>query len=614
MNLNPGLGIGISGRLAALVVGLSVIVSGAAYAGACDVPQGAHRVYVRDFNAAGDGKTDDGPAIRAALKAALAGPRPASLEFEPGKVYRVKTFDERYVLQLSNADKLTLIGNDAELLLLPPNMVLRVTDSTDVNICGLKVDYAPLPFTQGLVVATDPSAGSFDLAIDPGFDVPVADDGSKASNASVWHFAMPYDSPRSFGRRIHIKTVHAAEGDRRVRIFPTRADEVRRMRPNATHLVMAIPGAGHKGSAIVRVQGSDRVHFEKLRIYSVPKLTFYIANNSGPVTFHDVEQRIRPGTNRVMSGWRGIFHVKDNRAPIELDQCYLEGAFDDAINISAMYQVVSEMTGPNTWRLMGAGQDEIPAYRVGDRVQAIDVAPERKLLGESRIVALNRIGKKEMTVTLADPLPIHTANDVCTRGTQLCGSRLIDLDAANKNSVIRNCTIHGGSRLRSNITVEKSTLDGLTRINADPTRVGPLPSNVLIKDSEISGRIRIGSDRPSGHVEQVRGEDGIVRIVPIRGRGNRPDYVNWDYGERWAKNIVFQNDRINALIKADGASFSLINVELDSSIRRPIRLSNSSVRIDNLTMKGGGIAVLRRLIKIGPNMTNSDVVVDGGSR
>lgn len=601
-------------RLATLVIGLTLIASGAAYAGPCEAPQGAHRVYVRDFKAAGDGKTDDGPAIRAALKAALAGPRPASLEFEPGKVYRVTSFDDRYVLQVSNADKLTVIGNDAELLLLPPNMVVSVSDSADINICGLKVDYSPLPFTQGLVVATNPAAGSFDLAIDPGFDVPAADDGSKTSNASVWHFAMPYDSPGSFGRRVHIKTVRAAEGDRRVRVFPTQADEVSRMRANATHLVMAIPGAGHKGNAIVRVQGSDRVHFEKLRIYSVPKLTFYIANNSGPVTFHDVEQRIRPGTNRVMTGWRGIFHVKDNRAPIELDQCYLEGAFDDAINISAMYQVVSEMTGPNTWRLMGAGQDEIPAYRIGDRVQAIDVAPERKIIGESKIVALNRVGKKEMLVTLADPLPIHAANNVCTRDTQLCGSRIIDLDAANKNSVIRNCTIRGGSRLRSNITVEKSKLDGLTRIMADPTRVGPLPSNVLIKDSELSGRIRIGSDRPSGHVEQVRGEDGIVRIVPIRGRGQRPDYVNWDSGERWAKDIVFQNDRINALVKADGASFSLIDVEIDSSLRRPIRLSNSSVRIDNLTTKGGGIADLRRLIKIGPNMTDSDVVVNAGRK
>jgi hypothetical protein len=601
-------------RLAALLIGLFVAASSAAYADPCDVPQGTRQVYVHDFQPAGDGKTDDGPAIRAALKAALAGPKPVSLEFDPGKVYRVTTFDDQYVLQILDTDKLTVRGNDAELLLLPPNMVVRINNSSEINVCGLKVDYSPLPFTQGLVVATDPAAGSLDLVIEPGFEVPAVDDISTTDNSRLWLFGMPYRSPGSFGTRLQIKTVHAAEGDRRIRIIPTRPDDVRRMQPNVTHLVMAMPGAGHRGQAIFRVQGSDRVHMGKLRIYAVPKLSFYIADNRGPVTFSDVEQRIRPGTNRVMTGWRGIFHIKDNRAPIEWDGCYLEGAFDDAFNLSAMYQIVSEKVGPNTWRLMGAGLDEIPAYKIGDRLQAIDVTPERKLLGESKIVSLTRPQKKELVVTLSDPLPLNAANDVCTSESELCGSRVIDLDAANENSIIRNCTVHGSSRLRSNITVEKSKFDGLMRISADPTRVGPLPTGVLIKDSELSGRIRIGSDRPSGHIEQKKTDDGSVRIVPIREPGRRLTYVNWDYGERWARNIIFQNNRIDGLIKADGASFSMVNNEIVSSARKVLRLTNSAVHIKNLTAGGREIVDPMSRIGIGPSMTDRDVVIDAGSR
>src|SRR6185437_13702957 len=105
---------------------------------------GARRVHVHDFHAAGDGKTDDGPAIRAALESALSGQKPASVEFDQGKTYRISSFDHTYAVQLLNAHQVTLRGNGAELLLLPPNKVMHVENSSDIGVCGLSIDYSPL--------------------------------------------------------------------------------------------------------------------------------------------------------------------------------------------------------------------------------------------------------------------------------------------------------------------------------------------------------------------------------------------------------------------------------------------------------------------------------------
>ena len=140
----------------------------------------------------------------------------------------------------------------------------------------------------------------------------------------------------------------------------------------------------------------------------------------------------------------------------------------------------------------------------------------------------------------------------------------------------------GCRRLRSRVLIEKSRLNGLLRITADPTRVGPLPDGVVVRDSEISGRIRIGSDRPSSRIAKERGHR-------IPGKSRSTYHKNWDSGERWARNIVLQNNRIEAELMADGASFSLIDNDIGQQ-RKSIRLTNSGpVHIRSLTADGRAI-------------------------
>lgn len=559
----------------------------------CDLSADTHKVYVRDFKAVGDGKTDDGPTIRAALKSVLDGPKPASLEFERGKAYRITSFEETYALRVMNAHNVTLHGNGAELSLLPPNKVLRISESRDVNLCGLTIDYSPLPFTQGLVVSINPQTGAFDIEIEDGFDVPEADSDTVLDNKDTWKFAIPYKQGGEFAgegfesvkfeKRLNVKVVRATTGERRIRIVPEDAKQYLRMLPGSTHLAMPLPRKGHTGNFTFQIINNAHIYVKDMHIYAVPQFAFYIANNQGSVRFVNVEARPRPNTHRVMASWRDVFHVKDNRAPIQWDGCYIEGAFDDAFNLSAMYQLVVKKIGPKSWQLRDLGKDGAPIYKVGDRLQAIDNLPERKLIGEAKILSVSQ-HKDKTEVTLSTPLQLTAVQYHCNRDEELCGSRIVNLDAANEGSVIRNCIISGSMRIRSKMTLEHSKLHGFLQVASNPDKEGPLPKGVIIQYNDLSGSIKIGADFNAKE--------------------------KWDYGERWAKEVIFSNNRITSEFKAQGASFDLINNEFIWPKEKKIELSNCGpVGIRDLAINDmRGFNKWMMHISFGQNMSKNDII------
>lgn len=562
-----------------------------AHATPCDLSDNIRRVYVRDFHAVGDGKTDDGPALRAALKNVVDGPKPVALVFDADKTYRITSFEDTYALQLTNTQQITLHGNGAELLLLPPNKVLRLSNSADINVCGLTVDYSPLPFTQGMVVSTDAKTGTFDLEIEKGFDIPKTDNYTVTDNGKVWEFAVPYKKKGKFEKRVTIKTVHATSSTNRIRIVPEDRKQYLRLIPDQTHMVIAMPGFGQTGNFAFQIQNNERIHVEKLRVYAVPKMSFYIANNLGAVNFVNVEQRTRPGTTRVMTGWRDVFHVKDNRSPLLWDRCYIEGAFDDAFNLTAMYQLVIEKLEKDRWRLQDLGKDGAPIYKPGDHLQAIDLVPERKLLGETTIKSVIQNGP-ESIVTVSSTLPVKAGLVSCPETYQGCGSRVVNLNAANAGSIIRSCTIHGSVRLRANAVLDRCKLDGLLQITSSPEREGPLPTGVTVRDCELSGNVRVGSDT---NTQRISSDNNTKE--------------GWLRGERWAKNIVFQNNKISSIFRAEGASFSMFENDIDWPNSRKLELNNCGpVYIRNLFARGKLIVNPLSRISIGKNMTITDVV------
>ena len=129
--------------------------------------------HIADYGAVGDGQTDDGPAIRKAVAAAVEAGAGSKVVFDT-KPYRLAKYDAaNYHINLNGVKGITIEGNGAEIINNPYNSILNIEKSENVKFSGFKLDCFPLPFTQGTITEVDLANGKFYLQIHKGYDNPV---------------------------------------------------------------------------------------------------------------------------------------------------------------------------------------------------------------------------------------------------------------------------------------------------------------------------------------------------------------------------------------------------------------------------------------------------------
>ena len=131
---------------------------------------------VSKYGVKGNGKTDDLPALTRLFLKASQQKRPAKVVFAPGKVYRIgqHTKDLYGRVLINRADNLVVEGNGCTLLIHPSSRAFAVYRSKNIVIRNFKIDYSPLPYTQGRVSKVDADNYYLEFKIDSGYPAPVA--------------------------------------------------------------------------------------------------------------------------------------------------------------------------------------------------------------------------------------------------------------------------------------------------------------------------------------------------------------------------------------------------------------------------------------------------------
>mgnify|MGYP005848438239 CR=1 FL=1 len=118
---------------------------------------------------------DSGPAIRAAIAAALEPGARRHVRLSPG-IYCVGRDPDapphmRVALHIRGVDGLLIEGTEGtEIVITDPRAGgFFVEGSSDVTIKGLAIDYLPLPFTQGDVLSVDAETHFFTMRVDEAF-------------------------------------------------------------------------------------------------------------------------------------------------------------------------------------------------------------------------------------------------------------------------------------------------------------------------------------------------------------------------------------------------------------------------------------------------------------
>lgn len=314
------------------------------------------------FGAKGNGKGNDGPAIRKAIDAAAALGKPAKV-FLPAGTYRIEpdpnlpeikgwinrlsnrsTSWNIAVLQLAhlrlvNPNHITLEGEPGTKLLFtnPALCGIRILGGYHTTLRNLTIDYETLPFTQGEIISATSDRSTIEVKIDPGFPFPDSPDFLNAPSRRI----TPIDpaSRNYLWGTYPIGKVEALDERRfRIQIKTFRVEE-ERINLNPGNLVV-ITGRydAAKANAVNSMLSKFDV-YENIVIHSSPSWAFMEFSEAPILTGCRVETPQKSSRATSTNG-DGLMAFAAHVGPY-LENCHFSSTEDDGVNLQAATTVIT---------------------------------------------------------------------------------------------------------------------------------------------------------------------------------------------------------------------------------------------------------------------------------
>jgi len=497
--------------------------------------EGAQVIKAVDFGVKADGVTDDGAAIDRMLQAAADIDSAVTFLFPENRTIRVTNAPDRYVLRFHRSKNRTVNGRGCTFMLGPDVRFLRLTESTNFALRNLNVDFQPLPFVDGTIVAVEPANRSIDVRISTA-DHPTnwemlplgratREDGEQAFFGMHWR-AGPYGtvSDHYYIDRMEPLTGFAEADENSERIVRVFESEQRfhfdRVEPGRSQISLPVPGIAHRfgPGACFEIWDCDTVQLENVELWSAPWFGFRVFRNRGEVTFRKVCIRPKPNSGQLSSTWRDGFHVKGNSASLLWEDCILSGMNDDAFNISNHCSLVREIESPTSIIVQQWFPLSLMPWRVGETIAAADFE-SRTMLGRATVTKVTPLGQRVRSDGRPFASPVRLELDRPIEG--LARRSLVWHPAwANPKTVLRRCTIEKSCRLQTPITIDDCHVTAFLWFYCEDVE-GPFPADVTIRDSTIR-----------------RGRGNSNLVMSFKGR------ITGAPGPSSIENVLLQNNRI----------------------------------------------------------------------
>jgi hypothetical protein len=430
--------------------------------------------YVSDYGAAGNGSANDMDAIRDAVNDFANDPFPARLHFE-NKTYR--STGSGILFDLNGAKNKTILGNGAELIVEPSILGLQINGSENVVVKDLKFDSDPLSWTQGTIKSIDAANKKFTLEIDEGYPIPTNNYGN-SGRAHPWGMIWEPEGYTIKNELVWVASSRNLTGN-------TVELSLQDQSPNALNDMNAndrftvdVYGVGGSFNLISE---SKNISCENLTFYATRSLVFALLDNVGLIHMNGVEMRRKQGTNRLLSCYRDGFHCKRNTQGPIIENCYIDGLCDDAINLSGGYYYVTGKSSSTQFLL-----DNASGFSEGDTLLFVDM---KKGIELGKTYVASKSGN-EINTTSA-------ISGVVAGGPKASTTTFVmNLSKSNSGFIIRNNTFGGQRRyamlIRSqNGLIENNTGEKLgggiiltNEINS--FFEGPFPRNITIQNNSFS--------------------------------------------------------------------------------------------------------------------------------
>jgi len=374
-----------------------------------------------------DGKNDI-EAISNAINAAKlssSATNPVRVVFEKGTYDLLAANENSHSISVADAKYLELEGNGAEIMLHNPEVgFLSLLRCENVIIRNMFIDYAKLPFTQGKVVATDPSNSTFDLQIDEGFPL-----------LSEAYFS---DAPQKWGM-LKEETGQLKKGV--TNLFPYRGwtqlsgNLFRVNQPNASYINQIEVGdyfvqiARNNGKTIFLSNAGKNITYMNITSYASPAGTYNTFNH---YEWNIINCKILPKAGRVQSANADCIHISGGYIGPWVEGCRFEAYSDDAVNMKYASRKILSIQNPMQITVQYSLSLSDSLYFYNPR--------EGKFLGKAAVTSVKNLGSNQYQTTLSEPVNItvvgsHQSADHAYTSTQACES-----------FVFRNDTMLNGRR------------------------------------------------------------------------------------------------------------------------------------------------------------------------
>jgi len=469
-------------------------------------------LYVSDFGALGDGKTDDGNAVYDAMEAFMKCGAGSKLVFE-NKTYYINDNSSRHIraLNFQNMYNCTVEGNGATILIGGDTVYMSVSGCSEFEIKNLNFDRKIRSHFVGTVTNINYLSGYVDVISDRDFGFY----GEYIPSEHIFGFtAKSGVAVRNYVYMDKLTTLNATSlkyrfyADMDDAILGT-ASNISALR-NGDKIVIPTPYIGHCMPDDFIVSENSDLIMKNINVLNGADFVFHVNNNKGKVTFDNVNIAPPADETTKFVTWRDGFHCKSNKGPLVWKNCKAVGLGDDVINISCYMMHVSEVISNNEikcqWDLTGGGSyGDIP---VGSQIEIYDVNTG-KLIGETTIKKV--IDEASNHYKLSDSLKNLVAGE---------NIRFNVISDAAPNSVISNCDFEGTLRFKgAGGVVENSKLSLYAMMMYPETTVeGPIPRDTIFRNCDFTGTWE-------GRLE-------ISCLSPV---------TTWQEGYYRLKNISFEN-------------------------------------------------------------------------
>lgn len=518
--------------------------------------------------APGDGAAPDPPAnLQALIDAAVAEGR-AQLVLPPGTYRLAPSAERRPHLLLRSARGLTIVADGVTVVCTEPEQAFKMEGCEDVTVRGLTIDYDPLLYTQGVIVAVDPARHWFEVRLDAGYP----DSAGATGRAIIYEPGTLRVKPDTWTRYGAVLSQRDADGGGRiVRVDDGRAiqdavavgDLVSVTRPTRTPHAVLLERCGGVTVQDVTVHGSTSFGFFESNATRQNRYTGCRVVPGPPP----------PGATapRLLTSNADAFHSKHAKVGPIVEECFFQRQGDDGIAINGDFGVVlareaagGRQRAADDGAAGGAGlivtTRREPLFAPGDRLRGISragqVLPDAKVLV---IEPVERAGGEPVRSIVAAHYPnLRRAENQFTQAYRVRLDRALPLKEGDlfscpdrngsgfvvRNNRIENHRARGILVKASNGLIENNVIDGSSMAGIV---LCPEPDYWLEADFSKDVVIRANTVRNTGYAARHANnlQAGAIAVVAVGAEPGKP----WPAGGH--RNVRIEDNRIERAVGAN---------------------------------------------------------------